>query len=187
MPDPLGVDTSLDPAGSGVEGVDQADFDTRIPVASWDQFKTFNQEGTTAPGGWSASMAGSDAGGGTRSAVVKYAKQFLGMQYKWGGSSPSTSFDCSGFTKYVLGHFGIQLPRISAQQARYGAKTGLANLQAGDLVAWDNSSRNNGADHIALYMGNGQIMEFSRPGRPSRIRKLGKNEGAWGVHIDYKG
>jgi cell wall-associated NlpC family hydrolase len=50
-------------------------------------------------------------------------------------------------------------------------------------VAWDNSSRNRGADHIAIYIGNGQIIEAPRPGVPVRIRKLGKNERAWGVRL----
>jgi cell wall-associated NlpC family hydrolase len=192
LPDALGVDTDLSPAGGGVDGIDQADFDTQIPVASYDDFQLNTTEGTTTPKGWSSVLsdtvnaASGAAEGGVRGQVVNYAKQFLGMQYKWGGTSPSTSFDCSGFTKYVLGHFGVHLPRISYQQANYGSHVALGKLQAGDLVAWDNSSRNNGADHVALYIGGGQIMEFYRTGKPSRIRKLGSSEGAIGVHINYK-
>lgn len=68
-------------------------------------------------------------------------------------------------------------------QARAGKRIGIHNLQAGDLVAWDNSSRNNGADHIAIYIGSGLIVEAPRPGVPVRTRKLGDNEGAWGVRI----
>lgn len=56
-------------------------------------------------------------------------------------------------------------------------------MQAGDLVAWDNSSRNNGADHIAIYLGGGLIAEAPRPGVALRVRKLGDNEGAWGVRV----
>lgn len=198
------IDTSLDDVANS-SSVGAPDIDNVLPVAS---FESFHGALSSSTGGLSFSDmmkqlsqapkpsagASSDSGGftsgqasGTRSDVVAYAKKFLGMQYTWGGSNPNTSFDCSGFTQYVLGHFGVHLPRISAQQARYGQRASLGSLEAGDLVAWDNSSRNNGADHIALYIGNGRIMEFSRPGRPSRIRKLGRNEGAWGVHINYGG
>jgi cell wall-associated NlpC family hydrolase len=202
-PEPFGIDTDLSDE-VGATGMEAPDLDNVLPVASADNFRLATMNGTGAPFGFSEMMkqfAGEDrttvtkgtpyAGGGSvgtsggRQDVVAYAKKFLGMQYQWGGSNPSTSFDCSGFVQYVLGKFGVHMPRISADQARAGKRTSLGNLQAGDLVAWDNSSRNNGADHIALYIGNGQIMEFSRPGRPSRIRKLGKNEGAWGVKINY--
>ena len=73
---------------------------------------------------------------------------------------------------------------MSYQQANYGSRVGLNKLRPGDLVAWDNSSRNNGADHIAMYIGNGRILEAAKPGTSVRIRKLGHNEGAWGVRIE---
>lgn len=52
-------------------------------------------------------------------------------------------------------------------------------------MAWDNSSRNAGADHIAIYLGNNQIIEAPRPGKTVRVRNLGKNEGAWGVKMGW--
>lgn len=119
---------------------------------------------------------------GWRKAVVEYAQRYVGTPYVWGGTSPS-GFDCSGFIQYVMGKAGKQLPRISYQQANAGKRVGLNQLRPGDLVAWDNSSRNNGADHIAIYLGNGQIIEAPRPGLSVRIRKLGGNEGAWGVSL----
>jgi len=78
---------------------------------------------------------------------------------------------------------GIELPRVSYQQANAGRKISLKELRPGDLVAWDNSSRNAGADHIAIYLGGGLVAESPRPGVPNRIRKLGRNEGAWGVRV----
>jgi cell wall-associated NlpC family hydrolase len=113
---------------------------------------------------------------------VRLAQQFVGTPYKWGGTSPS-GFDCSGFVQYVYRQMGVNLPRVSFQQARSGPRVGLGNLRPGDLVAWDNSSRNNGADHIAIYLGGGMIAEAPRPGVKLRVRKLGKNEGAWGVRV----
>jgi cell wall-associated NlpC family hydrolase len=94
--------------------------------------------------------------GGERGDAVRLAKSFVGMPYIWGGTDPNRGFDCSGFTQYVYKKaFGIDLPRVSYQQANSGRRVGLSALQPGDLVAWDNSSRNNGADHIAIYLGGG--------------------------------
>ncbi len=73
--------------------------------------------------------------------------------------------DCSGLVKVVYDKFGIELPRLSADQARAGtAVPSMDQARPGDLIAWDNSSRNVGADHIAIYIGNGQMIEAPRPG-----------------------
>jgi cell wall-associated NlpC family hydrolase len=122
------------------------------------------------------------AAGGKAGKIVALAQQFVGTPYVWGGTSPD-GFDCSGLVQYVYGKLGVQLPRISADQARAGVAVPLRQLRAGDLVAWDNSSRNNGADHIAIYIGGGMIVEAPRPGTSVRVRKLGSNEGARGVRV----
>lgn len=197
QPEALGVDTDLSGEVGGI-GMDAPDLDNFLPMASMQDFQSTTMNGGTAPFGFAEMMKqfagqngthttdGGDVGtSGGRQDVVAFAKKFLGMQYHWGGSSPSTSFDCSGFVQYVLGKFGVHAPRISYQQAQMGERVGLNKLQAGDLVAWDNSSRNNGADHIALYIGGGKIMEFYSSGHPSRIRKVSNHEGAWGVKINY--
>lgn len=115
--------------------------------------------------------------------IATLAKTFVGTPYVWGGTTPK-GFDCSGFVQYVFKQLGVNLPRISFQQAQAGPRVSLNNLKPGDLVAWDASSRNNGADHIAIALGSGWIAEAPRPGVPLRIRKLGKNEGnAWGVRV----
>jgi len=198
-PEPFGIDTDLSDE-VGATGMEAPDLDNFLPMASMDNFMAANLSSAGSPSGFAdmlKQMVGEDStstktekglGVGTsggRQDVVEYAKKFLGMQYKWGGSNPNTSFDCSGFVQYVLSKFGVQAPRVSFQQAQMGKRVGLDSLQAGDLVAWDNSSRNRGADHIALYIGNGQIMEFYRTGKPSRIRKVSSSEGAWGVKINY--
>jgi cell wall-associated NlpC family hydrolase len=195
-PAPLNVDTDLmGTGGSGIDGIDASEFTTQVPVASFEDFQSNLNDGSTSPMGYSSGVGGlagaaldtvgGAVDGSVRSQIVDYAKKFLGMQYKWGGSNPSTSFDCSGFVQYVTGKFGVHLPRVSYQQVNSGTHVALNKLQPGDIVGWDNSSRNNGADHVALYIGNGQIMEFYKTGKPSRIRKLGSNEGAIGVHLDY--
>lgn len=186
LPEPLGIDSSL-PTGNVDLSAPQ--FDLQIPVASSDAFQRAMEQGGTMPDGFSNALNGAPSGGDSdlRSRVVAYGKQFLGMPYKWGGANPKTSFDCSGLVQYVTGKFGLHLPRISYAQANSGRRTSIANLRPGDLVAWDNSSRNNGADHIAIYVGKGMILEAARTGTNIRIRKLGKREGAWGVAIKYPG
>lgn len=89
--------------------------------------------------------------------VVAYAKQFIGTKYKYGGSSPSTGFDCSGFTSYVYKNFGISLPRTSGGQAGVGTKVDRNNLAAGDLVIY--------SGHVAIYVGGGQVIHAPRPGK----------------------
>lgn len=117
-----------------------------------------------------------------RNGIVDTAREFIGTPYVWGGTSPN-GFDCSGLVQYVYNKMGIDLPRVSYQQANSGKRIGLKGLRPGDLVAWDNSSRNNGADHIAIYIGHGKIIEAPRPGLSVRVRRLGHNEGAWGVRM----
>jgi cell wall-associated NlpC family hydrolase len=126
--------------------------------------------------------AGEGVAPGVRDGIVEWARSFVGTPYVWGGTSPR-GFDCSGFVQYVYERMGVDLPRISAQQANTGRRISLSALKAGDLVAWDNSSRNRGADHIAIYLGGGRIAEAPRPGVDLRIRNLGSNEGAWGVRV----
>lgn len=123
-----------------------------------------------------------EAGSGKAGRVIAAARSLIGTPYKWGGTSTS-GVDCSGLVQLAYKAIGINMPRVSYQQAGAGRRVGIGELQPGDLVAWDNSARNNGADHIAIYIGDGQIIEAPRPGERVRIRRLGKNEGAWGVRI----
>lgn len=119
-----------------------------------------------------------------RRAVVDIARNAVGTPYVWGGNSLQGGVDCSGLVQQAFQQVGINLPRVSYQQASSGKRISLSQLQPGDLVAWDNSSRNNGADHIAIYIGGGRIVEAAKPGTNVRVRKLGKNEGAWGVRMN---
>lgn len=97
--------------------------------------------------------------------VVTRALELVGLPYVWGGTDPERGVDCSGLVQSVYATFGIDLPRLSADQARAGSPVGsLSEALPGDLIAWDNSSRNVGADHIAIYIGNGMMIEAPRPG-----------------------
>lgn len=149
----------------------------------------FEGMGDTTPSGGTAFedlFPKQGTAGGSRERVGQLARQLLGTPYVFGGSDPEKGLDCSGFVQYVLKQVGVNLPRISAQQATAGRRTDVSQLQAGDLVGWNNSSRNSGADHIAIYLGNGQIIEAPRPGLGVRIRTLDDNEGDyWGVALNY--
>lgn len=121
---------------------------------------------------------------GWRKAVIEYAKTAIGQPYVWGGSNLTSGVDCSGLLYAAFAKAGFNIPRVSYQQANYGTRVGVDALRPGDLYAWDNSSRNPGADHIALYLGNGQILEAAKPGTVVRIRTLGPDEGGWGVQMN---
>ena len=96
------------------------------------------------------------------SALISYAKKFLGKPYVWGAQGPN-SFDCSGFTYYVFKNkAGITLPRNSAVQSKYGTYVSRSNIKAGDLLFFDTNGSNNGAvSHVGLYIGNGQMIHAS--------------------------
>lgn len=149
----------------------------------------FDDMDTTTPSGGSTFeelFPKTGTAGGSRERVAQLARQLLGTPYVWGGTDPDSGLDCSGFVQYVLKQVGVNLPRISAQQAAYGQRTDVGSLKVGDLVGWNNSARNNGADHIAIYLGNGQIIEAPRPGLGVRIRTLDNDEGdMWGVALNY--
>ena len=102
------------------------------------------------------------------SGIVATAKQYLGYKYTYGGSSPSTGFDCSGFTSYIFKQNGISLNRTAAGQYSNGVAVSRANLQPGDLVMFGKS----GINHVAIYIGGGQIIHASTPSTGVRIDSL---------------
>ncbi|MCD8222178.1 MAG: C40 family peptidase [Clostridiales bacterium] len=109
---------------------------------------------TEGPGISAASAAVTSA---TRTAIVAYAKQFLGNPYVYGGTSLTNGTDCSGFTQGVYAHFGITTGRSSRDQAANGKAISITSAQPGDLLFY--SSRSSGTiNHVAMYIGNGQII-----------------------------
>lgn len=109
--------------------------------------------------------------GTTGTAVVEYAKQYLGYKYKSGGASPSKGFDCSGFTTYVYKHFGITLNRTSKDQIKNGVAVEKSNLQPGDLVIFNNDA-NTKIGHVGIYIGEGNFIHASNPKGGVKITTL---------------
>ncbi len=106
--------------------------------------------------------------------VVEYAKKYLGYKYRYGGSSPSTGFDCSGFTSYVYKQFGYTLNRTAAGQTSNGISVEWDKLEAGDLLIFSNSSQTYG--HVGIYMGDGNFIHSVQTGTPVSITSL------WGTN-----
>lgn len=92
--------------------------------------------------------------------LVQYATQFVGNPYVWGGTSLTRGADCSGFVLSVFAKYGISLPHSSVAQAGCGAKISASEAQPGDLFFYSNGSRIN---HVAIYIGNGQVVHASSP------------------------
>ncbi|WP_169807250.1 C40 family peptidase [Herbidospora cretacea] len=123
---------------------------------------------------------------GKRQAIIDDALTQIGKWYVWGGESDAEGgFDCSGLLFWAFTKNGVDIPRVSGAQAARGKRVDITKLRPGDLVAWENNPEAPGADHIALYLGDGWILEAPRTGLKVRKRKLRANEGAWGVAMDY--
>lgn len=90
--------------------------------------------------------------------LIEYAKQFLGNPYVYGGTSLTNGTDCSGFTMRIFEHFGYGLSRTSREQANNGTRVSLSEIQPGDLLFY---SHGGSIGHVAIYIGNGQIIHAS--------------------------
>jgi peptidoglycan DL-endopeptidase CwlO len=98
--------------------------------------------------------------------VVGIALQYLGTPYVWGGSSPATGFDCSGFVAYVFAQVGVSLPHHAASQYSYGTPVSLDQLEPGDLVFFD------GLGHVGIYIGGGEFVHAPHTGDVVKISSL---------------
>lgn len=115
-------------------------------------------------------VGGTDTG----SAVAAKALQYLGVPYLWGGTDPTKGLDCSGFTQLVYRSQGVELPRVSSQQATAGrAVPSMAEARPGDLLFFDSSPERPGIDHVGIYMGNGKMIAAPQPGEVVKIQPMG--------------
>lgn len=93
--------------------------------------------------------------------IINYAKQFLGSRYVYGGETPTNGFDCSGFTRYVFKHLGINLTHSATAQSKVGTKVEKANLQPGDLVFFSDYKTYQGIGHCGIYIGDNMFIHAS--------------------------
>ena len=101
--------------------------------------------------------------------LCQYAKQFIGNPYVWGGTSLTKGADCSGFVLSVYKKYGISLPHHSGSQAKYGTKVAASEIEPGDLVFY---AKNGTINHVAIYIGNGQVVHASSPRTGIRISNM---------------
>jgi cell wall-associated NlpC family hydrolase len=113
------------------------------------------------------------------SAVLTTGDAYLGTRYTYGGTTPQSGFDCSGFVQYVFRQNGLTLPRTSRTQAASGRSlpTKLDGLRAGDLLFF--SQRGDVVDHVAIYAGNDRILHSSSSGGGVRYDDLSSARGKW--------
>lgn len=109
--------------------------------------------------GTSGDNSGDSGSSSTLSNIVSYAMQFLGNPYVWGGTSLTNGTDCSGFVMRIYQHFGYSLPRTSASQAAATRTVSASDVRPGDLFFYGSG----GVSHVAMYIGNGQIIHASSP------------------------
>jgi cell wall-associated NlpC family hydrolase len=101
-----------------------------------------------------------------QAAIVRYARRFVGVRYVYGGTSPATGFDCSGFTRFVYAHFGRSLPHYSGAQWGLGRPVSRAGLRPGDLVFFS------GLGHVGMYIGGGRFIHAPHTGASVEIDSL---------------
>lgn len=101
--------------------------------------------------------------------IVNHALQYLGYAYVYGGKSPSTGFDCSGLVYYVFGQNGISMNRVADDQMDQGTPISKENLAVGDLLFW---GYGNYADHVGIYIGNGNFLHASNPRSGVKISSM---------------
>ena len=108
---------------------------------------------------------------GQRTEALLQVLLALGIDYRPGGASPVTGFDCSGLVSHVyLVAWGIKLPRNVASQSKEGAPVSLAELQAGDLVFYDTLNRP--FSHVGIYVGDGRFVHAPKSGARVRVESI---------------
>ena len=103
-------------------------------------------------------------------AIIAQAEKYLGYPYVWGGSSPSTSFDCSGYVSWVINHSGWDVGRLGAQGLlNICTRVSSANAKPGDLIFFQGTYDTAGASHVGIYVGGGKMVHCGDPIQYSSI------------------
>lgn len=105
--------------------------------------------------------------------LINNAMQLIGVRYRWGGNSPQSGLDCSGFVRYVFNDtFGFLLPRKSAQMSKVGLEIGKDELRPGDLVFFN--TMRHAFSHVGIYVGNNKFIHAPSKGKSIRVDDMTK-------------
>jgi peptidoglycan DL-endopeptidase CwlO len=166
-----------------------AAFNQRLAAAQRAQAAASQSSGG---GGGSSSTSGSSGGGGggviTAAAdpppvpagaagAIQAAESQVGVPYVWGGESPGQGFDCSGLVQWSWGRAGVSLPRTSGSQYAATTHISLADIEPGDLLFYGPG----GSDHVAMYVGGGEMIEAPQTGSDVHVTGVRTNYGFVGV------
>lgn len=110
----------------------------------------------------------SPKGASVGSRAAQHAAKMVGAPYRFGGSNPSTGFDCSGLIQYSYRQAGLVIPRSTAEQRR--AAVGVSDLREGDLLFFDQEGKKN--SHAGIYLGNGYFIHAPSSGKRVRMDRL---------------
>lgn len=128
------------------------------------------KDSTVTPGSGSGNGSGGTvSGSGKASEIANFAMSFVGYSYVWGGTSPSSGFDCSGLMYYVLTQYGYSMNRVADDQMDQGTYVSRSDLQVGDLVFFGYGSY---ANHVGMYIGGGNFVHASTPSTGVRVNSL---------------
>ncbi len=158
---PLSRLASLNEMGIQVAGSSQDDVLSK---------NLFEKASTSCP----APRLASGKSGGSSDVLLRGAFALLGTRYRSGGDTPSSGFDCSGFTTWVFNKYGINLPRSSREQFQIGRQVAKTQLKKGDLVFF--GSRR-GINHVGIYLENGKFIHSASNGKTVQVSSL--NEDYW--------
>jgi cell wall-associated NlpC family hydrolase len=119
--------------------------------------------------------------GEQRAEALLQALLSLGLDYRYGGKTPETGFDCSGLVAHVFREaYGIQLPHNARAQSEYGKRVGLSELRAGDLVFYNTLNRP--FSHVGIYLGDGRFLHAPKTGAQVRVESI--RAGYWSKRFD---
>ena len=120
-------------------------------------------------------FSSNDSNGKKSTKITSLAKKKLGRRYVWGATGTKNTFDCSGFTSYVYRKNGINIPRTSINQSKFGKFVSRDKLRKGDLIFFDTSKKRKGyVNHVGIYLGNGKFIHASSAKKKVVVSNLSK-------------